>query len=251
MADFNFIPCYIDPGTGSMLFTILIGILGAAFYSLKMLFIKLRFKIGGGKAETANKKTPFVIFSDNKRYWSIFEPICREMDKRGKEIYYITASPDDPALTCDLKNVRAECIEKENKLFAKLNYINASIVLSTTPGLDVYQWKRAKDVDYYIHIPHAANDITLYRMFGIDYYDAVLLSGDYQIEQLRQLEEIRNRLPPRVHVGQTCGKASWESLVGKTRGKTIDVLIHGADCVTLLLPLWRKAQVHARIRDED
>ena len=28
-------------------------------------------------------------------------------------------------------------------------------------------------------------------------------------------------------------------------------LQHGADCVTLLLPLWRKAQVHARIRDED
>ncbi|KAI4552771.1 hypothetical protein MJG53_000459 [Ovis ammon polii x Ovis aries] len=60
-----------------------------------------------------------------------------------------------------------------------------------------------------------------------------------------------DRLPPRVHVGQPCGKASWESLVGKTRGKTIDALIHGADCVTLLLPLWRKAQVHARIRDED
>ncbi|KAI4561128.1 hypothetical protein MJT46_011818 [Ovis ammon polii x Ovis aries] len=28
-----------------------------------------------------------------------------------------------------------------------------------------------------------------------------------------------------VHVGQPCGKASWESLVGKTRGKTIDPLI--------------------------
>ncbi|KAI4551124.1 hypothetical protein MJG53_000302 [Ovis ammon polii x Ovis aries] len=63
--------------------------------------------------------------------------------------------------------------------------------------------------------------------------------------------EAEDRLPPRVHVGQPCGKASWESLVGKTRGKTIDALIHGADCVTLLLPLWRKAQVHARIRDED
>ncbi|KAI4583607.1 hypothetical protein MJG53_006886 [Ovis ammon polii x Ovis aries] len=45
--------------------------------------------------------------------------------------------------------------------------------------------------------------------------------------------------------------ALWESLVGKPRGKTIDPLIHAADCVTLLLPLWRKAQVHARIRDED
>ena len=63
--------------------------------------------------------------------------------------------------------------------------------------------------------------------------------------------QAEDRLPPRVHVGQPWGKASWESLVGKTRGKTIDALIHGADCVTLLLPLWRKAQVHARIRDED
>ncbi|KAI4552857.1 hypothetical protein MJG53_000388 [Ovis ammon polii x Ovis aries] len=60
-----------------------------------------------------------------------------------------------------------------------------------------------------------------------------------------------DRLSPRVHVGQPCGKASSESLVGKTGGKTIDPLINVADCVTLLLPLWRKAQVHARIRDED
>ena len=63
--------------------------------------------------------------------------------------------------------------------------------------------------------------------------------------------EAENRLPPRVHVGQPCGKASWESLVGKTRGKAIDSLINAAECVTLLLQLWRKAQVHARIQDED
>ncbi|KAI4573251.1 hypothetical protein MJT46_004491 [Ovis ammon polii x Ovis aries] len=62
---------------------------------------------------------------------------------------------------------------------------------------------------------------------------------------------LEDPLPPRVHVGQPCGKASSESLVGKTRGKTIDPLLHAADCVTLLLPLWRKAQVHVRIRDED
>jgi len=60
-----------------------------------------------------------------------------------------------------------------------------------------------------------------------------------------------DRLPPRWHVGQPCGKASWESLVGKPRGKTVDPLIQAAECMTLLLPLWRKAQVHARIRDED
>ncbi|KAI4551167.1 hypothetical protein MJT46_017419 [Ovis ammon polii x Ovis aries] len=54
--------------------------------------------------------------------------------------------------------------------------------------------------------------------------------------------QAEDRLPPRVHVGQPCGKSYWESLMGKTRGKNIDPLIQVADCVTLLLPLWRKAK---------
>lgn len=183
---------YIDPGTGSMLFTILISVIGAALYSLRMVWIKLRFRLSGGKAEVSKKKTPFVIFSDNKRYWNVFDPICRELDRRGEDVLYITASPDDPALNAPYEHLNVRCIENENKLFTTLNYLNASVLLSTTPGLDVYQWKRSKDVQYYVHIPHAANDITLYRMFGIDYYDAVLLSGAYQIEQIRKLEKLRS-----------------------------------------------------------
>lgn len=223
---------YIDPGTGSMLFTVLIGIVGAAFYSLRTLMIKIRFKLGVGKQEKINEKNPYVIFSDNKRYWSIFEPICREMSKRNQKVFYITASPDDPALECKFENFNAKCIENENKLFAKLNYINADIVLSTTPGLDVYQWKRSKEVKYYVHIPHAANDITLYRMFGIDYYDAILLSGDYQIEEIRALEELR-KLPPKelVKVGipymDEMAKKAVEAPVVSEKAKTV-----------LLAPSW-------------
>ena len=183
---------YIDPGTGSMLFTILIGLIGTAFYTLRMLVIKIKFKMSGGKADLSDEKIPFAIFSDDKRYWSIFEPVCREFEKRGKEIVYMTASEDDPALKCDFKHVKAMFIGEGNKAFAKLNFLKANILFSTTPGLDVYQWKRSKEVDYYVHIAHAANDITLYRMFGIDYYDAVLLSGDYQVSDIRKLEEIRN-----------------------------------------------------------
>ena len=35
------------------------------------------------------------------------------------------------------------------------------------------------------------------------------------------------RLTPWWYVGQPCGKASWESLMGKPRGNTPDPLIHG------------------------
>ena len=182
---------YIDPGTGSMLFTILIGVLGAAFYSARMLFIKLRYRLGGGKVEELDKKIPLVIFSDGKQYWKVFAPICKELSARGQEVAYYTMSEDDPALSANLPGMTAEFIGEDNRAFTKLNFLKANVVFSTTPGLDVYQWKRSKDVDFYVHIPHAPNDITLYRMFGIDYYDAILLSGDYQVKQIRQMEAKR------------------------------------------------------------
>ena len=55
---------YIDPGTGSMLFAILIGILGAANYLLKDWIVKIRFLLSGGrqKADVNEKKIPIVNF---------------------------------------------------------------------------------------------------------------------------------------------------------------------------------------------
>ena len=63
--------------------------------------------------------------------------------------------------------------------------------------------------------------------------------------------EAEDRLTPRWHVGQSCGKASWESLVGKPRGKATDPLILGKGSGTLLLQLGRKAHVHGPSREED
>ena len=60
-----------------------------------------------------------------------------------------------------------------------------------------------------------------------------------------------DRLTPRGQVGQPCGKATWESLMGKPRGKAPDPLIHAKGSVTLLLQLGRKGHVHAPTRDED
>lgn len=183
---------YIDPGTGSMLFTILIGLIAAAFYTVRLFFIKIKFLFSGGKVQQNADKIPFVIFSDHKRYWNIFKPILDEFERREQEVVYMTLSEDDAALNEQYTYVKTEFIGEGNKGFAKLNFLRANILLSTTPGLDVYQWKRSKDVDFYVHIPHAASDITVYRMFGIDYYDAILLSGEYQKEDVRLLEALRN-----------------------------------------------------------
>lgn len=192
---------YIDPGTGGMLFSILFGIFGSLMLFMRGLIVKLKFKVGAGKVEKdMGDAIPIVIFSDHKRYWNVFEPICDKLDKKGIKCVYYTMSEDDPALEKKYENITAEFIGEGNKAFAKMNIVNAVIVLSTTPSLDVFQWKRSKKCGYYIHVPHQPNDITLYRMFGIDFYDALLLSGEYQEKQIRKLEELRHEPAKEIEI---------------------------------------------------
>ena len=184
---------YIDPGTGSMLFTILVSVIGAAAYALRNLFMKLQFVVSAGKIDEANRnRLPLVIYSDSTRYWNMFGPICEELEKRGQETAYMTSSPDDPALESTFKHIHCSFIGEGNRAYAKLNALSADVLLTTTPGLDVYQWKRSKGVKEYVHIIHMCSDPVIYRMFGTDYFDVLLLSGEYQIGQIRELEKLRD-----------------------------------------------------------
>lgn len=183
---------YIDPGTGSMLFTVLIGLVSAGIYGLRTLLVKARFTLSGGRHGAKDEsRHPFVVFAEGKQYWSVFEPVCDEFERRGIPLDYLTASPDDPALDKAYEHVACTFIGEGNRAFAHLNMLKADVVLATTPGLDVYQWKRSRDVRHYAHVLHAISDATMYRMFGLDYYDSVLLSGQFQIDQIRQLEALR------------------------------------------------------------
>lgn len=229
---------YIDPGTGSMLFAILIGIIGTLRYLLRTGVVRLRFLLSAGKKVEANAdKIPFVIFSDDKRYWNVFKPICAEFDKRGVEIVYMTASPDDPALNHSYEHVKAQFIGRNNQAFARMNFLSAVIVLSTTPGLDVYQWKRSKNVQWYVHIPHAATEVAGYRMFGLDYYDAVMVSGEYQMRDIRNLEDMRN-LPHKELV--MAGIPYMDEMAARL---TAGCKVNGSNYTVLLAPSWGESGI--------
>ena len=233
---------YIDPGTGSMLFAILIGLISALSYMVRSWIVKLRFRLSGGKkGENMDKSLPFVIFSDDKRYWPVFEPVCRELDKRGADVVYMTASPDDPALNNRYEHIKGEFIGEGNRAFARMNLLKASVVLSTTPGLDVYQWKRSKDVKCYVHMLHAPVEIAGYRMFGIDYYDSLLLSGDYQIRDTRYLEKIRNLPEKEIEM---IGIPYMDEMV--KRLESAEPLEKNETTTVLLAPTWGKSSIFSK-----
>lgn len=231
---------YIDPGTGSMLFSMIIGITGVVIFTGRALWIRFKFLITGGRSKgKASDTIPICIFSEGKRYHAVFKPICDEFERRQEDITYLTADPDDPALGFDYKFVHTKFIGEGNKAISRMNLINADIVLSTTPGLDVYQWKRSKGAKWYVHIPHMPGDVTRYRMFGLDFYDAVMFSGKYQERQIRKLEELRG-LPAKE--AAYVGIPYMDSMLERLKA-----LPHNSEKkkspVILLAPSWGKSGI--------
>jgi len=182
---------YIDPGTGSALFSILIGAAATIYFLGRALIIKLKVILSGGKTAAISVDHPFVIYCEGKQYWNVFKPILNEFENRKVNLLYLTSNQNDPVFEISWNFVKAEYIGEGNRAFARLNILRAGICLMTTPGLDVYQLKRSKGVKHYSHIFHSTSDSTMYRLFGIDYFDSILMTGDYQAEDIRTLERQR------------------------------------------------------------
>jgi hypothetical protein len=184
---------YIDPGTGSMLFSVFIGAVATLYFIARAALLKLQLLFSGKKAReaipTGVKK--YVIYNEGTQYWNVFKPVTDEFERRQIELTYLTSALDDPVFDEQYAFIKTEYIGEGNTAFARLNMLTADIVLMTTPGLDVYQLKRSKKVAHYAHIRHGSGDATMYRLFGLDFFDSVLLTGDYQKEDLWILEKQR------------------------------------------------------------
>ena len=186
---------YIDPGTGSLLFSALFGIIGTLFFLSKALLIKLKtisFSKSKNIETEASKKARIIIYGEDKRYCNVFKPIIEELIKLEIPVIYYSSSEDDPIFEIKNDLLYTEFIGVGNKAYAKLNFIEADICLMTTPNLDVFQLKRSKGVKKYVHIFHAPSEAALYCLYSLDFFDAVLLNGENQVSDIRELESTRN-----------------------------------------------------------
>ena len=58
---------YIDPGTGSILFSIVIGLITTLYFVAKTAFIKLKVAVYKDKGKLAGNKNSIVIYSEGKQ----------------------------------------------------------------------------------------------------------------------------------------------------------------------------------------
>lgn len=227
---------YIDPGTGSILFTVLLSILTTLFFLLQIGIQKLVVLFHMGKIPVigvkANESIPILIFTDDKRYWEMFKPICDLFEKSERELHYWTCSEDDPALRMGYSFVKAEYVGNINAASFRLNRLNARICMTTTPGLGVYQWKKSRSTDWYVHLMHGAGDALCYKMFGLDEFDAILAVGRHQEEEIRKLEKVWGDEPKEI---QLVGESHMDFLAQKYKEKGQE---DAKEFCVLIAPSW-------------
>ena len=187
---------YLDPGTGSMLLSALVGLAATCLFLLKDFWynaVSFMYRVCGKNAPLDKRET-LVFYSEGKQNWSTFQPILEALAQRQVAATYLTSDKQDPGLAL-LPPHRAQYIGTGNRAYTFLNMLEADVVGMTTPNLDVLQIRRSQRVRHYTHIVHAVTDIALYKLFSCDYFDSVLCSGSHQIRTLRTLEQLRGTKP--------------------------------------------------------
>lgn len=189
---------YLDPGTGNALLYVILSLIGAVFYFLKGFFYKVIKKSSNQSSinESKTSKVQYdsiVIFNEGKAYWHIFKPVVEKLIEKKQCFSYYTMDIKDPCLLIDNQYMNNRFIGDGNVAYVKMGNLSANIVLSTTPniGTEGYPIPRSKKIKKLVHISHGFNDLSYYHKGSLDYYDAVMLVGEFEIPIIRKLETTR------------------------------------------------------------
>ncbi len=229
---------YLDPGSGSVLVSIVAALAAAAFYYTRSFFYEKARSLFKKESSLHKEHHGLVVYSEGGQYWHVFSPILAELTRRGQACTYLTSDSEDPGLRAGWENLRAIDIGQGHEAYFVLNRLSADLVLMTTPCLDVLQIKRSKKVKHYCHIVHSMEDTSTDPPFSVDYYDSVLVNGKHQEEVIRQLEEIRKTPAKRIDlIGSTYLDVLQEERDAPQAPETLDVP-PGEGPAVLLAPSW-------------
>ncbi|MDP2228056.1 MAG: CDP-glycerol glycerophosphotransferase family protein [Moraxellaceae bacterium] len=188
---------YIDPGTGSALFYVVTGIVLSAYFALRSLYyraIDLLFSL-----RRLDQKCDLAIHCEDPRYESTFMPIIRQLAGRGIPVTLFTMYPRDGSYEPLPDGVVHKAIPAGMMGYAYLNNIEAVVLATTTPQLDVMTFRRSRRVRHYVMVQHALGESRYVRPYAYDYFDSVLCCGPVLKENIRKMEAIRETPAKRLY----------------------------------------------------
>lgn len=180
---------YIDPGTGSALFYVVTGVVVSIYFALRSLYyraIELLFRI-----RRQDQKCEIAIHCEDPRYETTFVPILRSLSERGLQATLFTMYPRDESYEPLPAGISHHAIAPGLIGYSVLNHLEAAVLVTTTPQLDVMTFRRSPRVRHYTMVQHALGESRFVRPFAYDHFDSVMCCGPILKENIRRMERIR------------------------------------------------------------
>lgn len=220
---------YIDPGTGSALFYVISGIVVSVYFGVRGLYYRVVEAIF--RVRHKDQRCELAIHCEDPRYEITFLPVLKSLVERGVEPTFFTMYERDGSFEPLPEQVTHRAIAPGMVGYAYLNHIEADVLVTTTPQLDVMTFRRSKRVKHYSMLQHALGESRYVRPYAYDYFDSVLCCGEILKTNIRRIEAIRGL--PVKELFET-GLPHYEEL-SKSRGK--DPASDGRP-VVLVAPSW-------------
>ncbi len=220
---------YIDPGTGSALFYLIAGILVSVYFGIRSFYYRLLdivFRI-----RYRDQSCELAIHCEDPRYEITFLPIIKELSRYGLSTTFFTMYERDPSFEPLPQGVAHRAIAPGLLGYAYLNNVDAKLLVTTTPQLDVMTFRRSRRVQHYVIVQHALGESRYVRPYAYDYFDTVMCCGPILESNIRRMESLRAARPKQL---LRTGLPHYEELLKSVRSRPAP---HGR-AVVLVAPSW-------------
>lgn len=220
---------YIDPGTGSALFYVVTGVVVSAYFAIRGLYYRVLDLVF--RARFRHSSCSIAIHCEDPRYEITFLPILKNLAAQGIAPTLFTMYERDASFEPLPPEVTHRAIPPGMVGYANLNHIEATVLATTTPQLDVMTFRRSRRVRSYVMVQHALGECRFVRPYAYDYFDTVLCCGEVLKKNIRRMEALRSSRPKEL---LDTGLPHYEALIARRDAAPPRA---GRTCV-LVAPSW-------------
>lgn len=138
---------------------------------------------------STNQKDFIFVYSEDSNYWVHLKPLVTSMLKdESLKIIYISSNKDDLGLKFKNINFKSFYLGFGAILVWFFKNINCKIMITSSPDLDNFQFKKSKNNVHYIYIQHSLNSLhSAYNHNAFNAYDTIFCSTENHIIECEKL----------------------------------------------------------------
>lgn len=180
---------YIDPGTGSALVYVVLGLIVSIYFALRGAYYRVLEWVA--RTRVGHQRCDLAFHSEHPRYETTFLPILRALGSTGIRVTYFTMYPRPASFEPLPAGIEHREIAEGMVGYALLNHLEAKLLVTTTPQLDVMTFRRSKRVRHYAIVQHALGEARYVKPFAYDFFDTILCCGPIVETNIRRIERLR------------------------------------------------------------